>query len=76
MEISSATVIEAVLEIERGVDYDPEAGARCPVCGARLRVIDTMPQCGTCRVRYQRCVRPGCPLAEHRRRIKTVENYS
>lgn len=64
----------SIQQAEAGIDYDTKAGAVCPWCGERLRVVDTRPWCGNSRIRYQRCVNPRCPMHVTDRIIKTVQS--
>lgn len=45
-----------------GVVYDTKAGAACPACGKRLRVMVTKPWLGNSRLRYHKCNNPKCVL--------------
>ncbi|WP_284152050.1 hypothetical protein [Desulfofustis limnaeus] len=56
-----------------GVDYSPRFGARCPWCGARVKVYATQPWEGPVRVRYHRCYRQGCALAQMNVSVKSIE---
>lgn len=60
-------------EAETGIDYHPRDGAKCPWCGEKLRVQDTMPWTGKARIRYQKCKNPKCPLGQMDKTVKTVQ---
>lgn len=43
-------------EINLGVDYSPQYGAKCPACGLEhIQIITTMPWVRGVRKRYHRC---------------------
>lgn len=66
-------LVLAIMQAESGVDYDRKTGAFCPFCGYRLRVRDTMPWYGDCRVRYHKCINEKCYLNQIEKSIKSVE---
>lgn len=74
---SEAVAIKLALSIreaETGVDYHARGGARCPWCGERLRVENTMPWCGQSRIRYQKCINSACPLSIMDKTVKTIQS--
>lgn len=76
MEDMAQYLAIAIRQAEGGVDYSPRDGATCPFCGARLPVRDTKPWDGGCRIRYHRCSRARCYLAQLETPIKSVEELS
>ena len=74
MQAASMTIVSAIKEAEQGVDYDRREGARCPCCGSRAKVVNTLAWAGNSRVRYHRCPNGRCPLHELERSIKSIES--
>jgi hypothetical protein len=58
---------------ESGVDYRPRTGALCPACGNPAKVVVTRPWEGDTRIRYHRCLTPGCALSTIKQSIKSVQ---
>lgn len=59
--------------LDYGVDFSARLGALCPCCGRKAPVYRSMPWEDGLRVRYHRCVNPGCPLAALGGTIKSVQ---
>ncbi|SDP85099.1 hypothetical protein [Desulforhopalus singaporensis] len=60
-------------QAQGGVDYSPKNGARCPWCDQRAKIYKTTPWEDNVRVRYHRCIEPGCALSSMGVTIKSVE---
>ncbi|MCL2791286.1 MAG: hypothetical protein FWD79_11725 [Desulfobulbus sp.] len=58
---------------ESGVDYSPRFGALCPSCGKPAKIVRTLSWEGDTRIRYHRCLTPGCILSSINQSIKSVE---
>lgn len=75
--MSSQTVTAYVVTVcdlaASGVDYSPRYGALCPGCRKRAKIYSTRPWEGAVRVRYHRCMTPGCVINRLGKTIKSVE---
>lgn len=58
---------------ESGVDYSPKNGAPCPWCSSKAKIYKTAPWEDNIRIRYHRCIKPGCPLASLKVTIKSIQ---
>ena len=55
------------------VDYSPRYGARCPECGARMRVHTSKPWEENIKVRYHKCTNKSCLIYAMDTNIKSVQ---
>lgn len=68
-----AQIAKAKKAAENGVEYSPQYGARCPWCDSRAKILRTFPWQANTRLRYHRCQKTGCVVANLRLTIKSVE---
>ena len=73
MNAVTAHLADLIARAAAGVDYRPRTGALCPGCGRPAKIYKTLGWDGNTRVRYHKCVNPGCLLCAAGRGIKSVE---
>jgi len=74
MDESLRQVTEAFKAAQEGVTYFRKGGAKCPYCGSKLKVRDTLPWIGNSRIRYQLCPNSECPIRQAERSITSIES--
>ncbi len=58
---------------EDGVDYTSRFGAKCPWCETKTKVLTTRPWADDMRIRYHKCTKSGCLIANMGLSIKSIE---
>jgi hypothetical protein len=73
MDQNIRQVTEAFKAAQEGITYHTKGGARCPYCGSKLRVRDTLPWVGDSRIRYHLCPNPDCPIRQAEMSVRSIQ---